>query len=195
MPLSSHTCFSKARRLFAEHGGLLRATEAIRLGIHPRDLYSLRDHGEVEELARGLSRLASAPPLTSPDLVSVAVRAPKAVTCLISALMRHGLTTEVPQPSILLCPATLRCRRSGTFRYACSGTRSRRSVRGWKLLRSTASPYAFTLPKKPSPIVSSIGTKLDWTWPFKLYAPTESGKVVRTLRHSRISLRSIECSG
>lgn len=60
------------------------------LGIHPRNLYSLRDHGEVEEVARGIYRLANAPPLKSPDLVSVAIRAPKTVICLISALTHPG---------------------------------------------------------------------------------------------------------
>jgi predicted transcriptional regulator of viral defense system len=105
MPLPSRTAFTKARRLFAEHGGMLRTTEAIHLGIHPRDLYSLRDHGEVEEVARGLYRLASAPPLTSPDLVSVAIRVPKAVICLISALTHHGLTKEVPHAIDLALPS------------------------------------------------------------------------------------------
>ena len=105
MPLPSLTALTKARRLFAEHGGMLRTTEAIRLVLHPRDLYSLRDHGEVEEVARGLYRLASAPPLTSPDLVSVAIRVPKAVICLISALNLQGLTKEVPHAIDLALPS------------------------------------------------------------------------------------------
>jgi len=58
LPLPSQSALTTARRLFAEHGRMLRTTEAIHLGIHPRDLYSLRDHGEVEEVARGLYRLA-----------------------------------------------------------------------------------------------------------------------------------------
>ena len=84
---------------------MLRTTEAIHLGIHPRDLYSLRDHGEVEEVARGLYRLASAPPLTSPDLVSVAIRVPKAVICLTSALAHHRLTKEVPHAIDIALPS------------------------------------------------------------------------------------------
>lgn len=74
MPSASQTALSKARQVFTEHGGMLRTTEALHLGIHPRDLYFLRDRGEVEEVARGLYRLAAAPQLTSPDLVSVSVR-------------------------------------------------------------------------------------------------------------------------
>jgi predicted transcriptional regulator of viral defense system len=77
MSLPSHNALSRARRVFADQGGMLRTTEAIRRGIHPRDLYSLRDRGELEEVARGVYRLVSAPPLTSPDLVAVALRVPK----------------------------------------------------------------------------------------------------------------------
>jgi hypothetical protein len=47
-------------------------------------------------VGRGLYRFSSAPPLTSPDLVPVAIRIPRGVICLISALAHHGLTTQVP---------------------------------------------------------------------------------------------------
>jgi predicted transcriptional regulator of viral defense system len=85
-----------ARQLFAKHGNMLRTSKAIQLGIHPRTLYALRDQGELERIGRGLYRLASAPPLTSPDWVAIAVRLPRAVICLISALAHYGLTTQVP---------------------------------------------------------------------------------------------------
>ena len=86
----------KARHVFAKHKGMLRTTDAIRMGVHPRTLYNLRDRGELEQVGRGIYRLSSAPPLTSPDLVSVAMRVPRAVICLISALAHHGITTQVP---------------------------------------------------------------------------------------------------
>jgi predicted transcriptional regulator of viral defense system len=91
--------------VFAEHGGMLRTKEVIQLGIHPRDLYSMRDRGDIEEVARGLYRLAGAPPLTSPDLVSVAVRVPKAVVCLVSALAHHHLTKEIPHAIDIALPS------------------------------------------------------------------------------------------
>lgn len=86
----------KARQVFAKHRGMLRTTDAIRLGVHPRTLYTLRDRGEIEQVARGIYRLSTAPALTNPDLVSVALLIPRAVICLISALAHHGLTTQVP---------------------------------------------------------------------------------------------------
>ena len=82
--------------LFQRHQGLLRASTALQLGIHPRTLYGLRDAGALAQLGRGLYRLADLPPLSNPDLVIVAARYPQAVICLISALAFHELTTQVP---------------------------------------------------------------------------------------------------
>jgi len=90
------TSLITARQVFAQHQGMLRTSEAIRLGVHPRTLYSLRDSGEIEQVARGFYRLSEKPELTNPDLVAVALRIPRAVICLISALAHHGLTTQVP---------------------------------------------------------------------------------------------------
>ncbi|MBC8445855.1 MAG: type IV toxin-antitoxin system AbiEi family antitoxin domain-containing protein [Chloroflexi bacterium] len=82
--------------IFRQHGGILRTAEALRLGIHPRTLYAMRDSGVLERLSRGLYRLADLPPLAHPDLVTVALKIPKAVICLVSALAFHELTTQVP---------------------------------------------------------------------------------------------------
>ncbi len=78
------------------HGRPVSTSEAIRLGIHPRTLYAMRDAGVVQQLSRGLYRLASLPPLGHPDLVTVAAKAPRGVICLVSALAFHDLTTQVP---------------------------------------------------------------------------------------------------
>jgi predicted transcriptional regulator of viral defense system len=75
---------------------MLRTGEALRLGIHPRTLYSLRDSGKLEQISRGVYRLTSAPPVTNPDWVPIALRVPAAVICLVSALSHHRLTTQVP---------------------------------------------------------------------------------------------------
>ncbi|MCU1299135.1 MAG: hypothetical protein JWO91_3413 [Acidobacteriaceae bacterium] len=58
---------------------MLRTSDAVRLGVHPRTLYALRDSGELLSVARGLYRLAKAPPLTHPDWVTVASPATHAV--------------------------------------------------------------------------------------------------------------------
>lgn len=99
------TGLSKARHVFTNHGGMLRTSKAIRLGIHPRMLYALRDIGDIERVGRGLYRLSTAPPLSSPDIVPVAIRIPRAVVCLISALAHHGLATQVPHAIDLALPS------------------------------------------------------------------------------------------
>lgn len=86
----------RAKQLFRQRGGLLRTKEALRAGIHPRTLYAMKSAGVVERLSRGLYRLAEMPPLSNPDLVSVAAKVPQGVICLISALAFHELTTQIP---------------------------------------------------------------------------------------------------
>jgi len=85
-----------ARRLFRGHGGTLHTAEALRLGVHPRTLYAMRDSGILEQISRGLYRLAELPPLGNPDLVTVALKIRNGVICLISALAFHELTTQIP---------------------------------------------------------------------------------------------------
>lgn len=90
------TSYEKARDAFMSRQGHLRTAEAIHLGIHPRTLYSMRNSGLVEQINRGLYRLAEFPPPGNPDLVSVALKIRGGVICLISALSFHELTTQIP---------------------------------------------------------------------------------------------------
>ena len=82
--------------IFHQHGGQLRMSEALAAGISRYMLYSLRDKGLIEQVSRGIYRLAELPPIGNPDLVTVALRFPNAVVCLTSALAYHGLTTQIP---------------------------------------------------------------------------------------------------
>jgi predicted transcriptional regulator of viral defense system len=88
--------FKKARNIFRRHGGVLRMSEALYAGIHRRMLYSMLETGIIERLSRGLYRLADLPPLGNPDLISVSLKIPNGVICLISALAYHEITTQVP---------------------------------------------------------------------------------------------------
>lgn len=82
----------------------MRTQEARQAGIHPRTLYALRDAGVLDRLSRGVYRLAAAMPLGNPDLVTVAIRAPESVICLISALAFHELTTQIPHEVYVAVP-------------------------------------------------------------------------------------------
>lgn len=106
-----HVSEEKARQaeeIFREQGGTLRTHEAKNLGIHPRVLYYLRDEGRIEQLSRGVYRLADLPGLSDPDLVAIAARLPDAVVCLISALAFHGVTSEIPHEVHIALPPHVR---------------------------------------------------------------------------------------
>lgn len=96
MNKDNETPIAIATAFFRKAGGTLKTGAALAHGIHPRTLYAMRDAGIVERLDRGLYRLADMPPLTQPDLVAVAYKAPQAVVCLISALSFYGITTQIP---------------------------------------------------------------------------------------------------
>jgi len=75
---------------------VFRTADALKAGIHPETLYGLRDAGRIERLERGLYRLADLPGIGNLDLVTVAMKVPHGVICLISALSFHELTTQIP---------------------------------------------------------------------------------------------------
>jgi predicted transcriptional regulator of viral defense system len=98
------TAITRAKGLLSLPGGMFRAGEAIKAGVHPRTLYAMRDKGMIESLGRGLYRLADLAPLGNPDLTTVALKIPKGVICLISALAYHELTTEIPHEIYIALP-------------------------------------------------------------------------------------------
>ncbi len=94
--------------IFRQKGGTLRTSEALQLGIHPRDLYRMRDERIIESLGRGVFRLVSLPDFSEPDLVIVAKKIPKGVICLISALSYYNLTTQIPHAVDIALPKASR---------------------------------------------------------------------------------------
>jgi predicted transcriptional regulator of viral defense system len=98
----------EAEAMIRKQGGIVRASEAIALGIHPRTLYRLRDENRLVTVSRGLYRLADLPELSEPDLISIATRIPQAVICLISALAFHEITTEIPHEVSIALPRTVK---------------------------------------------------------------------------------------
>ena len=90
------TKIKQAIDIFEKNHGILRTHECIKLGIHPRILYKMRDQGMLEQLARGIYRLTTIPDFSEPDLVLVSKKIPHGVICLISALAYYGITTQSP---------------------------------------------------------------------------------------------------
>ena len=98
----------RPEEIFRQHGGQLRMSEAIKHGITRYRLYSLRDKGIIERVSRGIYRLVELPPISNPDLVTVSLRFPNAVICLVSALAWHDITTQVPHVVSVAVPRNAR---------------------------------------------------------------------------------------
>jgi len=76
---------------------MLRYSEAIAEGIHPRILYELRDLGIIEQIHRGLYALPEIANIEELDLVTISKIIPEGIICLISALYFHRLTVQIPR--------------------------------------------------------------------------------------------------
>lgn len=94
--------------IFRTAGGQLRMSEALEKGISRHLLYKMRNEGIIEQLSRGVYRLADLPAIGNPDLVTVSLRIPNAVICLVSALVIHELTTQISHVVDIALPRTAR---------------------------------------------------------------------------------------
>ena len=90
--------------MLRSQSGAFRTRDAIKAGIHPRTLYAMRDQEAIERLGRGMYRFADMPAMGNPDLATVALKVPKGVICLISALSWHEMTSEIPHEIYLALP-------------------------------------------------------------------------------------------
>ncbi len=93
-----------AQKIFFENKGILRASKAKQLGIHPTTLREMVDTGWLIKEATGIYRIASLPPLSNPDLLQVSLRVPHGIICLVSALSFHQLTTQIPYKIYIAIP-------------------------------------------------------------------------------------------
>ena len=101
---NQYSPIKEAEKKIRKLGGMVRTAQALSLGIQPRILYELRKTGRLIQLSRGIFRLTDKPIPANLDLVTVALRVPQSVICLISALSFHSLTTEIPHEVYLALP-------------------------------------------------------------------------------------------
>lgn len=94
----------QASQIFSDHGGILKTSRAMDLGIAPRTLYAMYHAGLLRRISRGIYQLASQDPLGNPDLLRVALRIPDAVVCLISALYFYNISTQIPHKVYIALP-------------------------------------------------------------------------------------------
>lgn len=81
----------------ARRQGLVRPRDLVDLDIHRMVLTRLTEAGVLVRMGRGVYRLSDAGPMGDPDLALVATKVPQAVIGLVTALVHHGLTTEIPR--------------------------------------------------------------------------------------------------
>lgn len=103
--MPNHKSFERQLEVFKSNKmGFLHTSEALGAGIHPRDLYAMKDQGLIEQVDRGLFRLAGGRAISNQDLVSVSFRVRKGIICLISALAFHDITTQIPHEVYVALP-------------------------------------------------------------------------------------------
>ena len=76
--------------------GIVRPRDLERHGVSRSRLYELAGKRFVERLDRGLYTASDHPVTEGHSLAIVAKRAPGAIICLVSALLFHDLTTQLP---------------------------------------------------------------------------------------------------
>jgi len=76
--------------------GLVRPCDLVPLGIPRVSLTRAVRRGQLERVGRGLYGLPGRQVSAHGTLAEVALRVPKGIVCLLSALRFHGLTTQAP---------------------------------------------------------------------------------------------------
>ena len=80
----------------ARRQGVVRSRDFEREGVHRMALHRLVEAGVLERVGRGLYSLRRGKATEHHTLVEAAIRVPKGVICLLSALRFHKLTTQSP---------------------------------------------------------------------------------------------------
>ena len=83
---------------------VLRPSDLDAIGAPRVILTRMVATGEIEKTGRGLYRLSDNPGSEHESLTAVAVRAPQAVFCLLTALQFHELTTQLPRQVWIAMP-------------------------------------------------------------------------------------------
>lgn len=86
---------SLAIKVFKKNHGILKTSDAIKLGIHPEVFYRLKDENIIDELSRGVYKLTKLDISENIDLITISLKYPDSVVCLISALSYYNLTNEI----------------------------------------------------------------------------------------------------
>jgi predicted transcriptional regulator of viral defense system len=89
-------------------GAFFRPSQVEGAGVSYHDLQRLVAAGQVEQVSRGLYRLADAEPTENYSLAAVCARIPRAIICLLTALRVHGIGTQVSRAVWIAIPRATR---------------------------------------------------------------------------------------
>lgn len=97
---------AKGKKLLAffKQRGVVSYAAIQKAGFHKRNLKALIASKHIQKLDRAVYKLAELDDLANPDLVMAAIRAPKGVVCLLSALAFYEVTDEIPRNVDLAIP-------------------------------------------------------------------------------------------
>jgi len=103
-------CMNRKQQILQLAGtsGIIRAKDAEMAGISRNYLYEMHREGLLEKISTGLYTLPNAPVTENSTMAEVAKRIPNAVASLISALIYHGLTTQLSPDIWLTIPKSSR---------------------------------------------------------------------------------------
>jgi predicted transcriptional regulator of viral defense system len=79
-----------------DSGGMFRARDFARAGISSTKIQNARKAGEIIKLGRGLYVSSNRKSTTQDHLAEIAIKYPRSVFCLLTALQIHGITTQSP---------------------------------------------------------------------------------------------------
>jgi predicted transcriptional regulator of viral defense system len=77
--------------------GMMRAQELRQAGISPQTIARAVETGEIERISRGVYQKRGSEIEENQILAEAAIRVPKGVIALVSALAFHGLTDQMPR--------------------------------------------------------------------------------------------------
>ncbi len=94
--MAKSTTAERAVLQFAQARVLLRARDLVAAGLPTIALTRLVAAGKLEKVGRGVYSLPDRPASEHRSLAEVAIRVPRGVVCLASALNVHEIGTQLP---------------------------------------------------------------------------------------------------
>lgn len=105
MRIAKESKYGKELAILKHLPGVFKTSDVLgKTKVHPRKFYAMARLGLLVKVSRGTYKLASRPELANPDLVTVAVRVPKGIVCLVTALSYHEITTQIPREVCVALP-------------------------------------------------------------------------------------------